>query len=207
MLSAVLPDDYETSIRVIMYKGDRDNWHQWKIKMRAIGMKKRWIKALDANYSCKCISTLLADDKLLKKKNNNAWYYLVMACDGEPFDIITSETESNAFRGWEQLKEEYEHTTEEALISMQEKCVTCKMVMNNEDPALWINTLKVINKRLGGINKKYEKGDIKMISYVMANLPKAEYSEVVTVMKQNGIANKTIIDLRLAVRDKWERSL
>jgi hypothetical protein len=61
-----------------------------------------------------------------------------MACEGEPFDVITSETESNAYRGWEQLKEECEPTTEEALISMQEKCVTCKMVVtNNEDPALW----------------------------------------------------------------------
>jgi hypothetical protein len=50
-----------------------------------------------------------------------------------------------------------------------------------------------------------KKGDIEMISYVMANFPTTEFSEVVTIMKQNGIANKTINDLRLAVRDKWER--
>jgi hypothetical protein len=40
-----------------------------------------------------------------------------------------------------------------------------------------------------------------MISYVMANLTKADYSEVITVMQQNGIANKTINELRLAVRE------
>ncbi len=41
--------------------------------------------------------------------------------------------------------------------------------MNTDDPALWIDKLKVIIKRLGGIDKKYEKGDIEMISYIMAN--------------------------------------
>jgi hypothetical protein len=39
----------------------------------------------------------------------------------------------------------------------------------------------------------------------MANLPK-DYSGVNMAMKQNGIVNKTINNLRLAVRDKWERS-
>jgi hypothetical protein len=54
------------------------------------------------------------------------------------------------------------------------------------------------------MRKKYEKGDIEMISNVM-NLPKAKYSDVVTLMKQNEIANKTINDWQLAVCDKWER--
>jgi hypothetical protein len=43
-----------------------------------------------------------------------------------------------------------------------------------------------------------------MISYIMANLPKI-YSKVVTTIKLNGIAGKTINNLRLAVRDMWER--
>jgi hypothetical protein len=47
----------------------------------------------------------------------------IMAC--EPFNIITYETESNTFQGWELLKEEYEPSMDEALISIQEKCVTC----------------------------------------------------------------------------------
>ena len=59
---------------------------------------------------------------------------------------------------------------------------------------------------MGGIDKKYEKGDIEMISHIMAILPK-EYSEVVTAMKTNGIANKSINDVRLAVRDMWERTV
>jgi hypothetical protein len=41
------------------------------------------------------------------------------------------------------------------------------METDKEDPALWIDKLKMINKRLGGIDKKYEKGDIEMISYVI----------------------------------------
>jgi hypothetical protein len=42
--------------------------------------------------------------------------------------------------------------------------VTSKMMTTTEDPALWIHKLKIINKRLGGIDKKYEKGDIELIS-------------------------------------------
>ena len=53
--------------------------------------------ALDNDYSYENESKDLTEDqKLLKKKNDDAWNYLVMACDGEPFDIITSETETNA---------------------------------------------------------------------------------------------------------------
>jgi hypothetical protein len=50
-----------------------------------------------------------------------------MACKNKPFAIITSETESNAFTGWEKLKEEYKPTTDKALIEVQEKFITCKM--------------------------------------------------------------------------------
>jgi hypothetical protein len=46
------------------------------------------------------------------------------------------------------------------------------MMTTTEDPALWINKLIIINKRLGEIDKKYNKGDIELSSYIMANLPK-----------------------------------
>jgi hypothetical protein len=96
-MTTVLPDDYKTSIRVITYKGDGDNWCQWKIKMRAIGMKKKWVEALDSGYPFEATGrrTVPLDDaqKALKKKNEDACNYSMMACDGEPFDIITSETE------------------------------------------------------------------------------------------------------------------
>jgi hypothetical protein len=112
-MATVLPDDYETSIRVIAYKGDQDNWHQWKIKTRAIGMRKKWVVVLDSDYSFEATGrTIPLDDaqKALKKLNDYAWNYLVKACDGDLFDITTAETETNAFKGWKLLKEEYEPT-------------------------------------------------------------------------------------------------
>jgi hypothetical protein len=53
---------------------------------------------------------------------------------------------------WELLCEEYEPSPDEALISMQETFVTCKMMTTMKDPALWIDKLKIINKQLGGID-------------------------------------------------------
>jgi hypothetical protein len=207
-MTTVLSEEYKMGIHVIAFKGDCDNWCQWKTKTKAIvGMKKKWVKALETDYSYENWTAVLTDVQKAKKKwNSVAWNFLVMACKNEPFNIIPSDTESNAYRGWELLKEEYEPSTDEDLINIQEKFVTCKIVTNTDNPALWIDKLKVINKRLGGIAMKYEKGDINMISYIMANFPK-EYSEVVTVLKANRIANKSINNLRLAVQDMWERTI
>jgi hypothetical protein len=203
--NADLPEEYETSIRVIVFKGEREKWRQWKIKTKAIGMKKKWVEALETDQDIKGV--IVTDEgKKKKKQNSDAWNYLVMACEAEPFDIITSETETSAFIAWSKLKEEYEPTTDEALIEVQEEFVRCKMLSKKDDPALWIDKLKVINKRLAGIDKKYEKGDIEMYSYIMANLPQ-EYSAVVTVLKAQGIGGKTLSVLRTSVRDVWKRDI
>jgi hypothetical protein len=51
--------------------------------MRAIGMTKKWVEALDTNYSDDGITTLTDVQKALNKKNDDAWNYLVMGCNGE----------------------------------------------------------------------------------------------------------------------------
>jgi hypothetical protein len=81
-------------------------------------MKKKWVEALETGYAYDSWTMALTDDQKSEKKNNDdaCYCFLVMACENEPFDIITSETESNAFKGWEKLKEEYEPTTDKALI-------------------------------------------------------------------------------------------
>jgi hypothetical protein len=99
-------------------------------------MKKKWVKALEAGYSFHGINILTDAQKALKKKNGNAWNYLVMACNGKQFDIITSETEMNAYQGWKLLKDKYEPAMDEALVNVQEEFVTCKMAMTTED--LWL---------------------------------------------------------------------
>ena len=118
-MTTTLPEDYKTSIRVIAFKVEREKWRQWKIKTKAIGMKKKWVTALENDYGYDNWTTALTtDEEANKKKNDDAWNYLVMACENEPFDIITSETESNAFTGWEKLKEEYEPTSTSVIMSL-----------------------------------------------------------------------------------------
>jgi hypothetical protein len=51
--------------------------------MRAIGMTKKWVEALDTNYSDDGITTLTDVQKALNKKNDDAWNYLVMVCNGK----------------------------------------------------------------------------------------------------------------------------
>jgi ribosomal protein L1 len=40
-MATTLPEDYETSIRVIAFKGKREKWRQRKIKTKAIGTKRK----------------------------------------------------------------------------------------------------------------------------------------------------------------------
>jgi hypothetical protein len=136
-------------------------------------MNKKWVEAFDLNLSHEnSVSATLSVPKAAEKKmNDDAWNYLVMACDGKPFNMITLEMEVNAHAAWKLLREEYEPSTDEVLTSIQEKFITCKMTMNLEDPASWIDKLKVIKKGHGGIHIKYQKGEIEMISYALANLP------------------------------------
>jgi hypothetical protein len=118
-----LPTDHETSIRVLAFKGEREKWRQWKIKTKAIGTQKKWFEALENDWAYDAwTTTLTADEVANKKLNDKAWNYLVMACEDEPFDIITSDTESNAWIAWNKLKEEYEPSTDETLVDVQETC-------------------------------------------------------------------------------------
>jgi hypothetical protein len=67
--------------------------------MTAIGMKKKWVGALDVDMAYDNIvsTTLLVDTLAEKKMNDDAWNYFLMACDGKSFDMITLETEINAY--------------------------------------------------------------------------------------------------------------
>jgi peroxiredoxin family protein len=70
---------------------------------------------LETHYGYEGWSTSLTDKQKAKKKkkNDDTWNHLVMACKNKPFHLITCERESNAFKGWERLKKEYDPTTEE----------------------------------------------------------------------------------------------
>jgi hypothetical protein len=78
MMAADLPEEYETSICIIAFKGEHEKWRQWKIKTKAIGMKKRWVEALENDYSCEGWSTLaLTDDQKFDSFGSITRNYLV----------------------------------------------------------------------------------------------------------------------------------
>jgi hypothetical protein len=58
-----------------------------------------------------------------------------MACNGEPFNIITSK-----------IGDEYEPSMDEALVNVQEKFGTCKMTMTTEDCAGLISSKSSIRE-------------------------------------------------------------
>jgi hypothetical protein len=76
---------------------------------QCLRLKKKWVGALVADLAHENIvsSTTLSVPQIADQKmNDDAWNYVVMACNGEPFDIITSQMETNADTAWELLWEE-----------------------------------------------------------------------------------------------------
>ena len=196
----------ETTIRVLTFNGEKpEDWREWSIKTIAIAMRKKWKAALfkDCENATVTVSAQTSEQKAEVKMNDDAWSYLVMACEGLAFNLITSVTEGNAFLAYSELLREFEPKNDDALVDVQEKYATCQIESPQEDPALWIDRLKIINSRLAGIDIKYKKSDVEVMAYVMANSPTELYDDVITVTRKSGIAQQTLNNLRKDMHDKW----
>ncbi len=198
----------ETTIRVLTFNGDSpEKWREWSIKTIAIAMRKKWKTALfqDCKNAAIDVSVLTTEQKAQVKMNDDAWSYLVMACEGLAFNLITSVTEGNAFLAYNELLKEFEPKNDDALVDVQEMYATCQIKNPSEDPSKWIDRLKIINSRLAGIDIKYKKSDVEVMAYVMANSPADHYDDVITVTRKSGISHQTLNDLRKDMHDKWCR--
>ncbi len=73
-------------------------------------------------------------------------------------------TKGNAFLAYNKLLKEFKSKNDDALADVQEKYATCQIKSPQEDLALWIDRLKIINSRLAGIDIKYKKSDVEVMA-------------------------------------------
>jgi hypothetical protein len=90
------------SIHVVPFDGKKCWLYRvWSIKTQAIGMKQGWADALENDYP-------ESSDKKLKEINDKDYTYLVLACEGKPFNSVASKDKrKKGWKGWKALSAKY----------------------------------------------------------------------------------------------------
>jgi hypothetical protein len=73
--------------------------------------------------------------------NEDAWnHHLVLACTKSVFNLInTSQVYKNTYPAWEALDKKWNKSNVEAIEHVNQELWDCKMMLDTEDPSLWID--------------------------------------------------------------------
>lgn len=133
----------EESIKVIQFDGsNEDDWRMWNAKLRAVGMIKRWVKALDKKPDPEIDFENPKDDveKMVIKSENDAIMYLTLTCHGVAFKYIIGK--DTAHEMYTSLKDRYEPEDVDDYVELLQKFQDCKIEREVEDPEVWFHKLE-----------------------------------------------------------------
>ena len=193
-------NSHET-IRVIKFKGEEEEWREWALKTKAMGLIKGWWSEMEAVEELDLKST---DEEMKEriKKNDAAFHYLVMACSGPAF-LYLEGCGGSAKKAWNNLKQRYEANESTDLIELLEKFNKCKMKKHNENPDAWFQELEYLRKRIETAGGTY-KDDMELISHVIMYAPK-EYKVPIEVMSATR-ENLTLEQVKRTLSNYWKRT-
>jgi len=123
------------------------------IKTKAVGARKRWVKALTEDLKIDQKSTVDADKKSVVM-NGLAYHHLVMSCTDKAFFYVQAAQDSkvnrDARKAWKELCQRYEDVLENDLIALTTEFNACRMKNANDDPTLWYAKLDHIHHNAKG---------------------------------------------------------
>jgi hypothetical protein len=123
----------------------------------------------------------------LMKANVMAWYLLVSALSGEPFDLICSLPDSHVGKAWKLLKAKYEKEGVTDLPYLLTQLFECKWRSKTVDPSIWLANMRAINRRIVEAGGK-DKTDAEWIALIQSNTEIPEFQQLYTFLN---VANKT----------------
>ena len=196
-----MSEDYsQETIRVIKFKGKEEEWREWALKTKAMGLIKGWWSELEAEEELDLKSSDIEMKERIKK-NDAAFHYLIMACSGPAF-LYLEGCGGSAKKAWNNLKQRYEASESTDLIELLERFNSCKMKKYNENPNAWFQELEYLRKRIetaGGTMKD----DMEVISHVIMYAPK-EYKVPIEVMSATR-ENLSLEQVRRTLSNYWKR--
>jgi len=198
----------ETKEEYVKFDGnDQKKFREWTIKMKAIGARKGWVKALTEDLKIDRKSGDDADKKAVVM-NDLAYHHLVMSCTDKAFFYVQAAQDAdengNARQAWKELCRRYEDVSENDLITLTTEFNTCKMKNPTEDPTLWYAELEHIHQRMqkAGAQKK---SDIEMIAQIMTQVPE-EYKVVTQAIRIMPASERTLKTVQKIYVDLWGAS-
>jgi hypothetical protein len=123
----------------------------------------------------------------LMKANATAWYLLVSALSGEPFDLICSLPDSHVGKAWKLLMAKYEKEGVTDLPYLLTQLFECKWRSKNVDPSIWLADMRAINRRIVAAGGQ-DKTDAEWIALIQSNTAIPEFQQLYTLLN---VANKT----------------
>jgi hypothetical protein len=160
---------------------DKDEWRIWSSKMLVYAINKGYYKAL----------TKVQDLTVPKvaEKDKEATSDLVIACDGEAWELIQDMEPANqtAYNMWKALKDTFEPVEIDDYINLSNTFKKCRMETEKDSPKKWIRKLQRINRPLGNIAIEHRHSDIEMVAEIFLKLQGA-YSEFITSCNLHGAA-------------------
>ena len=184
---------------------DKAKWQEFELKTLAIGASKGgWDRALTEKLALTAIEegATMTEVSSNKLKMKQAWAYLVLACQGEAFNIVADTADADANEAWTKLKAEYEPKEASDYMTLNNDFNRCAMDDAEGNPVIWIREMMRLNRRLGSIKPKYEKDDVEMVTYLLSKLPN-DYAPYVTSTNIMGVEKVTLKDLIVSVKLFW----
>jgi hypothetical protein len=173
---------FKGTFKIKTFKGEDENeWRIWSSKMLAYATKKGYYDVLTTRMDLTVEATA--------EKNKEATSDLVIACEGEAWEIIQDmdPANQNAHNMWKALKDIFEPQEIDDYIDLSNQFKKCTMETETENPKKWIRKLQQINRRLSNIAVEHRHSDVEMIAEVFLKLPQS-YSEFVTSCNLRGAA-------------------
>jgi hypothetical protein len=181
---------FKRTFKIKAFTGeDDDEWRIWSSKMLAYAVKKGYYDTLTTVQDLTVVA--------VAEKDKEARSDLVIACDGEAWELIHDMDPANqtAHNMWMALKNTFEPVEIDDYIDLSNKFKKCKMETEDENPKKWIRELQRINRRLGNIAEEHMHSDVALVAEIFLKLPRA-YSEFVTSCNLRGAAgNGTLADV------------
>ena len=127
---------WKRTFRIKNFTGeDEDEWRVWSSKMLAFAHKKGY-------YECLVTVMDLELDKNADK-NLDAISDLMIACDGEEWEIINNmeSPDASAYDMWQALQTEFHPVEIDDCVDLTTRFKTCELENEFENPRKWIREL------------------------------------------------------------------
>ena len=164
-------------MKLSLWHGKEDEWRMWSKKFmgRASHMEYLSIMSGDVKLPTDAEYSAASDEKkkeydAIKKKNKLGYYELCSCMDDLKSFNLVDEHDGDLFEAWKALKEEFEPTTGEVLVTLLEDYHTMRLENARLDITKYISEMENKRQKLAILGHKIN--DQSFMVQILATLPK-----------------------------------